>query len=52
VKSLRFDPESVRAYVRENFSLQKMAQSYAELYGQLTAGENVPEKEAGERSVA
>ena len=52
-QSLRLDPQSVRAYVAENFSLEKMARSYVELYGEVTAGENVPaEKEAGERSVA
>ena len=53
VKSLRFDPESVRAYVAENFSLEKMAQSYVELYQQVIVGVDLSAKaRAGERSVA
>jgi len=53
VQALRFDPESVRAYVAENFSLEKMAQSYVELYQQVIVGVDLSAKaRAGERSVA
>jgi glycosyltransferase involved in cell wall biosynthesis len=52
-QSLSLDPEGVRAYVRENFSPEKMARSYADLYGQVIAGENLPVKEREDkRSVA
>lgn len=33
-----FDPTSVREYVRANFSVERMVREYAELYGELTAG--------------
>jgi len=43
----------VRAYVAENFSLEKMAQSYVELYQQVIVGVDLSAKaRAGERSVA
>jgi glycosyltransferase involved in cell wall biosynthesis len=34
---LHFDPASVRRYVEENFSIERMAREYAELYREAIA---------------
>lgn len=43
VKDLRFDPVSLRRYVSENFSLDRMVSSYAELYRRALSGEVSPQ---------
>ena len=51
-RNLKFDPEKVRGYVEENFSVEAMAGKYLELYKEVLNGKKNSEREIQPRAVA
>src|SRR6266849_5550016 len=50
-RNLKFDPEKVRGYVEENFSVDAMAGKYLELYEEVLNGRKNSEREIQPRAV-
>jgi len=51
-RNLKFDPEKVRSYAEENFSVEAMAGKYLELYEEVLNGRKNSEREIQPRAVA
>jgi glycosyltransferase involved in cell wall biosynthesis len=44
VKDLKFAPQGIRAYVQQNFSVERMGREYAQLYATMLNAEKMPSR--------